>query len=275
MGVAGWPVRYSSRGGSGRSGGRSGDLTSIGAALVLGALLALAADARTAAVAASVVPLDGPSAQPVPGPRVAGEAAAPEPGSEATDSLRDDEVLVAAVDRATVSVHGTVDGRPVAGSGFTVDGRVVTNGHVVGSGPTATVDDGQAIAGHLVIATAGRRDLALLVPTEPDRRSVANLALADHDPIAGRPVLLAGRINGRLELIDATVQGVVGGAAYGIDGPVVLIEGASWPGLSGGPVVSSGGEVVAVLQALDRATGLAIAIPVSELDDLLTATGAG
>lgn len=179
------------------------------------------------------------------------------------------------VESATVRVRAmrSVDGATITGSGFVLgEGRggvVVTGRHLVERSLVAEVS-GSSMPVPLdgaVSARSGRRDLALLLLSAPGSPGAGSpgLRLAIGDPRPGDPVVMAARFDDRVEQVPAAVAGIVDGNAYGVDGPVLLLDPGSVPGFSGGPVVDGTGRVVGVLNAVDRSTGLAIATPVSEL----------
>lgn len=184
--------------------------------------------------------------------------------------------MAAIVESATVEVRASTgaDVGTVTGSGFVLGdgpgGLVVTGRHLVERSLVAEVS-GSSMPVPLdgaVSARSGRRDLALLVFPAPATSSGAGpigLRLAGDDPRPGDPVVMAARLDDRVEQVPAAVAGIVDGDAYGVDGPVLLLDPGSVPGFSGGPVVDGTGRVVGVLNAVDRSTGLAIATPVSEL----------
>ncbi len=235
------------------------------ARLVLGRLLIALGLMAVVSVGASMVRMPGRSAaaEVSTAPMTAGERAA------AVNAGIASMVRVSSVECGTV----------VTGSGFAViddlfeGARLVTNSHLIGDGTAVTVERVDETGGTLrtsatVTADAPQWDLAL-GPAD----GVPALPLDVIWPGAGEPVLLLGYGGGReLSVIDATVQSVVNGGAYGVDGTVVLIDRVTAVGYSGGPVIDREGNVVAVLRAYDAATGLSIAVPAANIVELANST---
>lgn len=156
----------------------------------------------------------------------------------------------------------TCDGYLV-GSGFVVGGNVITNRHLVEGSGQAKVDTGEVLAFADVLSPRDPIDLAVLDGLQV---RLPELALAAQDPGIGEAVLFAGHAGGGpIKLQTGAVHTYVDGDAYGISGPLMLIDAPSEPGFSGGPVLNGNGEVVAVLQGFDLVTELTLAIPVTSL----------
>lgn len=169
--------------------------------------------------------------------------------------------LTALARGATVEVSAVGCGGVGVGSGFGVGGQVVTNRHVVADAAEAKV---QRPAGPGRAAVLGHHpvlDLARLQGLGgPD------LDLAPGRPPVGEPVVLAGRPGGGPVVVaPSAVHLYSDGAPWGMPGQVLLLDTPTGGGWSGGPVLDRRGRVVGVLTAEDRATGLAIAIPVDEV----------
>ena len=81
--------------------------------------------------------------------------------------------------------------------------------------------------------------------------------------------MLAGWVDHDYRWIEGRVQFEGAGAAYGVDGDVLLIDPASTFGFSGGPVLDASGRVVGVLHAVDQVTDLSLAVPVSAVREWL------
>ena len=170
---------------------------------------------------------------------------------------------------AVVRVTGEGCGATSVGTGFAVDGILATNSHLVSSARLVSVDapsgGGWPVTVDVVRASAAL-DLAEIAVGStaawPERTE-----LERGSAVVGERVLLAGYGGGQhLRFVEATVHLVVPGEAYGIGGEVVLIDGVSGPGFSGGPVLNRSGSVVAVLKGIDAATGLTVATSTAMLN---------
>jgi S1-C subfamily serine protease len=153
---------------------------------------------------------------------------------------------------ATVSIRVALPGgRSREGSGFvaTRDGWVVTSYHVVGSEsitPFLEYADSQASSTEEIYGWPNR-DLAILVPRHPP--SIEPLRLGDSERLEPGQVLFACGVP--FGLGRTVTRGVIDGRTsfesprYVVwDG--ILAEGLSYPGDSGGPVVTQDGRVVGV-----------------------------
>jgi S1-C subfamily serine protease len=173
--------------------------------------------------------------------------------------------IVAQVLKATVSIRTKLPGGAiVAGTGFIVDpsGIVVTNYHVVkgaerievrlATGETYDVSGIRAVDRH--------RDIAVIqFPgfKEP------TVTLGDSDTIGpGESIIVIGNALGMLE--NSVTSGVVS-AIRDIDGEkLIQMDAPISPGNSGGPVVNSHGEVVAITVArLKAGVNLNFSIPIN------------
>ena len=104
--------------------------------------------------------------------------------------------------------------------------------------------------------------------------TVRELVLSADGVVPGAPLILGGHAGGgALAVISGTAQLEVDGAAYGIEGRVLLIDATTSGGFSGGPVLNRHGEVVAMLQGFDPVTGLTLAIPAKSLSNWANSTG--
>lgn len=181
--------------------------------------------------------------------------------------LDDDErQLVADRARRALQVDGRACGGAISGSGFVVDDRVVTNGHLVEGADSVSLRSA-LLARPLEVVIERRSaelDLAVMGPVSLD-----GLVLADVDPPVGQPVVIVGWVSGELRMRPATVHLYVDGSAYGGHGPTILLDPATTFGFSGGPVLDRTGQVVAISRAVDLATGLTVAVPASALGEWL------
>ena len=179
--------------------------------------------------------------------------------------LTDPDVEAAAP--SVLKIRGTNDcGRGVEGTGFVyADDRLMTNAHVV-----AGVDDPEVIIGDNTVPGRGRllqprprRRRARRRDRRPGRRwpSTPTAEAQDGVAILGYPQdgpydVQPGRIRSEQRLRSPNIYG---------EGTVIRevfsLRGLVRPGNSGGPIVSSGGDVVGVVFAAsvtDRDTGYAL-----------------
>lgn len=238
----------------------------VGGAVLCGLLLV-----RTATLSPAWSAPGSPTGEPPAAPSAASDTR--------VDAFRADELarLRRIAAETTVRVSGRSCGRPTTGTGFAVDGVVVTNSHLVGGEDPVLIDRPETVgegAGFLsAVATVAwredRLDLAGLLIADPSESPLTGLSPAEVTvaaPVVGEPVLLSGYGGGRrLGHRDGTVHLVVDGRSYGVAGTVVLIDGESGPGFSGGPVLNRDGAVVAVLKGVDRSTGLTVAVAATEV----------
>lgn len=156
---------------------------------------------------------------------------------------------------------------PMAGSGFVIEGgTLITNRHLVDGADhlLATSGSDEYPAAVVVRRLGADVDLATAQLATPHA-----LPVADADPAAGTEVVLTGWSGGGYRWLAGRVHLHTDGTAYGIPGPVMLLEPATTFGYSGGPVLNARGEVVGVLQAVDHATDLSLAIPISSVHEWL------
>jgi putative serine protease PepD len=180
-----------------------------------------------------------------------------------TAPLTDDELrLVSATARdATVLVSARSCGQLVRGSAFAVSGRLVTNRHVVSGAAEVVVAGSAVVEGARVLDAHASLDLAVVSGV-----GTPELELATDRPGVGTPVVLAGRPGGGpVAVATSTVHLYGDGRPWGMSGEVLLLDTPTGAGWSGGPVLDRRGRVVAVLAAQDQVTGLALAVPVTDL----------
>ncbi|HKS02573.1 MAG TPA: MarP family serine protease [Arthrobacter sp.] len=162
-------------------------------------------------------------------------------------------------------------GQNQTGTGFVVSpGRVVTNAHVVAgvSQPVVEVPGGGAMPGRVVYFDS-KRDLAVLAV---DGLSAAALPLSPDLP-AGTAAAFAGYPHGGpYQSKPATVQGistVLVPDIYGhnpVPDEVYKLAGDVQPGNSGGPLLTTSGEVAGVIFAKTTSNAaLGFAIPMVDL----------
>ena len=179
--------------------------------------------------------------------------------AELSDSLQQ---LVA---RASPAVLGVEQGRG-AGTGvvFAVDGYLLTNHHVAGSGRNLRVRlaDGEAVEAERVGSDAAT-DLAVL---RVRQRGLVQLPLADPATVAVGQLVVA--IGNPFRFERSVSLGIVSALDRSLPGPGgALFEGllqtdaAINPGNSGGPLVNARGEVVGINTAvIPWAQGMGFAI---------------
>ncbi len=181
----------------------------------------------------------------------------------------DERVFVASLAmESTVRVSARTCSGNLIGSGFVIDGVVVTNRHLVDGAGAAKIELGSDLTVARVMATSSDVDMALI-----DARSLVKsengrtlLRWASSNPPVGEALAFAGHAGGgATQVVVSTVHTYASGGPYGVGGDVLLIDALTQGGFSGGPVFNRQGEVVAMLQGFDRATNLTLAIPVESM----------
>jgi len=158
------------------------------------------------------------------------------------------------------------------GSGFAVSRKVlITNRHVLTGADALEVNTWDGHTFEVSVALVG--SLGDLGIAEVDG-SLPRVAHFGSSASAGDLVTAVGYpLGGPLTLSPGTVVDETDGRRFDIAGPVLRLTTPIEPGNSGGPVLDSGGRVVAVIFATEIATGLALAIPVDTLVRLAEAGG--
>ena len=172
---------------------------------------------------------------------------------------------------ATARVSARTCAGFVLGSGFVVDGQLLTNRHMVEGADEVKVELGEQTILSSVSRSGPDLDLALVVDESLGQallldQTWVELRFASANPDVGEPLLFAGHAGGgQTELVVGRVHGYSPGEPYGVSGRVLLIDELTQGGFSGGPVLNSEGEVIAILQGFDRVTELTLAIPVETM----------
>lgn len=166
------------------------------------------------------------------------------------------------------------------GSGWVVDdaGRIVTNEHVVRSASEVSVrydrDEWRTAA---VLGTDPIGDLAVLEPSDPPDYAPP-LSLAADPPSVGEDIAIIGAPFG---LPGSLSVGVVSATGRFLDSPTgssipgaIQVDATANPGNSGGPILSTAGEVIGVLNS---GAGVAVnfGIPVSLVEAVVPELTAG
>lgn len=170
---------------------------------------------------------------------------------------------------ARLTTYGRVVQR---GTAFQLDdGRIGTVAHALIDARRASVgDDGDAIPIPLGtdpedgrVATSRLNDLSAI----SGRLLGSALSAADQPAVVGQQVALAGVPgDGTIEALTGTILARTSGVDYGIGRPdVYVISATVEEGWSGGPVVDSHGDVVAVIVGVEQTSGVTLAVPIDYL----------
>ncbi len=174
------------------------------------------------------------------------------------------------VSPSVVVIHGKTDSGDVLGSGFVIsmDGKIVTNFHVIKDLNTAAVQltNGDLFDSVSVLATDERRDIAIL---KIAGFNLPALELGDSDSLmVGEPLVIVGSPKGLDGTVTAGILSSVRDSGEGFR--VLQTDAAVNPGNSGGPLVNAKGQAIGIVSfKLRSAESLNFAIPINYLRGIL------
>ena len=148
------------------------------------------------------------------------------------------------------------------------DGRMASVTHALDGASEVVVERGTSFE---VVDTSTLKSSRLHdLTTIPGTRFAESLPVAESPAEIGQGVALAGiPESGRIEVVTGEIIGREDGVAFGVGRPdVYVISAEVSPGWSGGPVVNSEGEVIAVIVGREQVTGVTLAVPIEHLPDL-------
>jgi len=139
------------------------------------------------------------------------------------------------------------------GSGFVIDGAIITNHHVVDAGPDVTVQfSDRQWADATVVGSDPISDIAVL-SVDDSVEMPAPLSFVNQPPPVGESVVAIGS---PFDLSESLSQGIISGRNRSIPGPsefpvpdTIQTDVALNPGNSGGPIVDRNGDVVGIVIA--------------------------
>lgn len=155
------------------------------------------------------------------------------------------------------------------GSGWALDEHtLVTNRHVVAGADELEVEAGDGRSYTVRAAKAGVLGDIAFVEVAETLPVVADLdrTIGDGDDVAavGYPQ------GGPFTIAHGVVVDAVDGTPFGVPDQVLRVSAKVQPGNSGGPLLDSRGRVVGVVYAIEIATGLGLAMPMTTVDNLVT-----
>lgn len=162
-----------------------------------------------------------------------------------------------------------------AGSGviFAPDGYILTNSHVVDKARqvVVTLADGQDIPGE-VIGQDPDTDVAVVRISAPNGKKLPAAKLGDSDKLhVGQLVVAIGSPVGLQSTVTTGIVSALHRTLPGYGGQliedIIQTDAAVNPGNSGGPLVSSTGEVIGInVAVVQQAQGLSFAIPINTVN---------
>ena len=177
-----------------------------------------------------------------------------------------------AAEEMTVRVRNINCDGLALGSGFAIVPHVLlTNRHVLAGADQLEIntwDGHDATIDTALVGALGDLGIASTSQTLPKVASFGRAAKAgDLITVVGYP------LGGPLTLSPGTVVDRVDGTPFGIDGSVLRLTATVEHGNSGGPVLNTHGQVVAVVFAIETGTGFGLAIPIDTVAALVRAGG--
>ena len=150
--------------------------------------------------------------------------------------------------------------------------RLVTSAHVVQAFRTLDIvpaDSGPIHAARSDVRIAAGADVATVHGAGLGARP---LALAPYDPVPGEGVWLSGYLHdsGRLQVLPARVVDYLSGRKLGQPRPVMRLDVAARPGMSGGAVLDQAGRLAGIVFGVEGVTNDSLVVPASALRRALT-----
>jgi len=150
--------------------------------------------------------------------------------------------------------------------------RLVTSAHVVEAFRTLDI-----VPGASGPIQAARADVRIAVGADVATVHGAGLgarplALAPYDPVPGEGVWLSGYLHdsGRLQVLPARVVDYLSGRKLGQPRPVMRLDVAARPGMSGGAVLDQAGRLAGIVFGVEGVTNDSLVVPASALRRALT-----
>ncbi len=175
-------------------------------------------------------------------------------------------------DRLTVRVRNLSCVGVGTGSGFAIDDRtLMTNRHVVAGASELEVNtwDGRTL--RVSAAEVGVLGDVAFMEVDGELPVVGDL---DGSAPTGSEIAAVGYpLGGAFTIAEGVVIDRIPGDAFEVPGEIVRINADVQPGNSGGPLLDNQGRVVAVVYAIEIATGFGLAIPIDTVDELLARAG--
>jgi putative serine protease PepD len=163
----------------------------------------------------------------------------------------------------------------LAGSGFVVEGRIVTAAHLVRAASDVRVDVGGRTLRARVLGVDEVDDLAVL-SVDPGSQPLHALELADSDAVrVGDPAYALGRAPGLEPTLTSTIVAARQPALVAPGGAAVLdalqVDSALRPDDCGGPLLDSAGRVTGLNTRMITAAGetVELAVPANTVRRLL------